>query len=111
MVDRNGVPDFRVIDGEKTGLRILLGFHGAGGRREFISIEIWDFVRRIDPTVIMNNRLEERLHLKGYGDYSTPEQFIPRGGFFRSVGDVHDHQQHVWRGLLLKVVDGEKEAA
>ena len=45
------------------------------------AIEIWDFVRRIDPTVIMNNRLEEWVHLKGYGDYATPEEFIPRGGF------------------------------
>ncbi len=41
---------------------------------------IWDYVRRIDPTVIMNNRLDKWSTFHGLGDYKTPEQHIPVGG-------------------------------
>ena len=41
---------------------------------------IFDFVRRLDPTVIMNNRLDKWSKFRGYGDYRTPEGYVPRGG-------------------------------
>ncbi len=37
--------------------------------------QMFDYVRRIDPSVIINNRLGY-----GYGDYGTPEQHIPPHG-------------------------------
>lgn len=50
------------------------GQHVAGWTRHDAS-QVFHFVRRIDPTVILNNRLGY-----GFGDYKTPEQHIPPGG-------------------------------
>ncbi|MGC8541181.1 MAG: alpha-L-fucosidase [Phycisphaerae bacterium] len=42
--------------------------------------KIWDYVRKIDPTVIINNRLDAWSNFKGFGDYNTPEEKIPPRG-------------------------------
>ncbi len=50
------------------------GQHVAGWNRQYAS-QVFNYVRKIDPTVILNNRL-----WYGYGDYGTPEQHIPPQG-------------------------------
>jgi alpha-L-fucosidase len=50
------------------------GVHVAGWTRADAA-DVFHFVRKLDPTVIINNRLGY-----GFGDYSTPEQRIPPGG-------------------------------
>lgn len=50
------------------------GQHVAGWTRHDAS-QVFHFVRRIDPTVIINNRLGY-----GFGDYKTPEEYVPPGG-------------------------------
>ncbi len=50
------------------------GVHVAGWTRSDAA-SVFYFVRKLDPTVIINNRLGY-----GLGDYKTPEQYIPATG-------------------------------
>ncbi len=77
------------------------------------AIEIWDYVRKLDPTVIMNNRLEAWVHLKGYGDYQTPEQFVPRGGYpgpwetCMTINNTWGYKRHdnQWKSARVLILD------
>lgn len=42
--------------------------------------DVFDFVRHLDPTIILDDRLDRYLKFKGYGDYQTPEGYIPKRG-------------------------------
>ncbi len=42
--------------------------------------DVFDFVRHLDPAIILDDRLDKFLPFKGYGDYQTPEGYIPAQG-------------------------------
>ena len=50
------------------------GQHVPGWTRSYAS-QVFNYVRKLDPKVIINNRMQY-----GFGDYSTPEQTIPSRG-------------------------------
>jgi alpha-L-fucosidase len=53
---------------------------GGKGRKEWKSERLLETIRRLQPGILVNDRLD-LLDVPGGWDYRTPEQFMPREGF------------------------------